>query len=113
MSLISQIFKTFVKTHLVDPNVLFHYPTSMKEADALFLSGLNSMFVNFPVEDVFIISNHVCISLVQKLDHTMAHGIDFHFLYDGDGNCKSCGINDYPAALELENRVRGYVRKNN
>ncbi len=84
MSLISQIFKTFVKPHWVDPNVLFHFPTSMKEADALLLSGLNSMFVNFPVEDVYIVNNHACISLVQKLDHSMALGIDFHFLSVND-----------------------------
>ncbi len=63
----------------------------MKEADALLLTGLNSMFVNFPIEDVYIINNHTCISLVQKLGHAMNHGIDFHFLFDGDGNCKRGG----------------------
>ncbi len=82
MSLISQIFKAFVKSHSVNPNELFHFPTSIKEADAFLLSGLNSVFVNFPVEDVYVINNHTFISLVQKLDHEMAHGIDFHFLYD-------------------------------
>ncbi len=70
------------------------------------------MIVNFPVEDVYIINNHSFISLVQKLDHAMAHGIDFHFLYDEDGNWKRGGINDYPAALELENRMKRYVREN-
>ncbi len=77
----------------------------MKEADALLLSGSNSMFVNFPIEDVYTINNHACISLIQKLDHAMAHGINFHFLYDSDGSCRKGGINIYPAALELENRV--------
>ncbi len=32
----------------------------------------------------------------------MAHGIDFHFLCDGDGNCGVGGINDYPAVIKLE-----------
>ncbi len=113
MSLISQIFKTFVEPHLVDFNALFHFPTSMKEADALILSGSNSMFVNFPVEDVYIINSYAHISLVQKLDHAMAHRIDFHFLYDDDVNWKRGGMNDYQAALELENRVKGFVRENN
>ncbi len=67
------------------------------------------MFVNFPIEDVYIINSHACISLVQKLVHVMAYGTDFHFLSDGDGNRKRGGINDYPAALELENRVKEYV----
>ncbi len=30
MGLMSQMFNTFVKPHLVDPNVSFHFPTSMK-----------------------------------------------------------------------------------
>ncbi len=85
----------------------------MKEADALLLTGLNSMFVNFPIEDVYITNNHACISLVQKLDPAKAYGIDFYFLSDGDENCNRGGINEYPAALELENRVKGYVMENN
>ncbi len=113
MSLVSQIFKTFVKPHSVNPNVLFCFPTTMKEADELLLSGLNSMFDNFPIKDIYTINNHACISLVQKLDHAMAHGIDFHFLNDGDGNQRKGGINDYPASLELENSVKGYVMENN
>ncbi len=52
-------------------------------------------------------------SLIQKLDHAMAHGINFHFLYDGDGNCGKGGINDYPADLELQNKVKGFVMENN
>ena len=39
MNLISQIFNTFVKPQSVNPNVSFHFPTTMKEADALLLSG--------------------------------------------------------------------------
>ncbi len=111
MSLISQIYNTFVKPHLVNTDVLFHFLTTMKEADALLLSGSNSMFVNFPVEDVYPINKHACISLIQKLDHAMAHGINFHFLNDGDGNCGKGGINNYPAALNLENRVKAYYGK--
>ncbi len=67
----------------------------------LLLSGLNSMFVNFPVEVVYTINNHTCISLIQRLDYAMAQGIDFRFLCDGDGTCGIGGINDYPAAFEL------------
>ncbi len=39
ISLISQIFKKFVKPHSVNSNVLFHFNTSMKEDDVLLLSG--------------------------------------------------------------------------
>ncbi len=80
MNLISQIFKTYVKPHSIDPNVLFHFPTTMTEANALLLSGSHSMHVNFPVQDIYIINKHAFISFVQKLDHAMAHGIDFHLL---------------------------------
>ncbi len=113
MSLISQIFNTFVKPHSVNTNALFHFSTTMKEADALLLSGSNSMFVNFPIEDIYTIDKHACISLIQNIDHAMAHGINFQFLNDGDGHCGKGGINDYPAALELENRVKAYVNENN
>ncbi len=88
MSLISQIFKTFVKPYFINSNVLFHFPTTMKEADVLLLCGSNSIFVNFPIEDVYTFNNHAYISLIQKLYHSMAHGIHFHFIYDGDGNCR-------------------------
>ncbi len=111
--MISQIFKTFVKPHSVNPDVPFHFPTTMREADALLLSDSNSMLVNFPIEDVYTINNHACISIIQKLDHALAHGINFHFLCDGDGNHGVGGINDYTAAIKLENRVKGYVMKNN
>ncbi len=108
-----QISKTFVKPHSIDLNILFHFPTTLKEADTLLLSGSNSMYANFPVEDVFTINKHACISLVQKLDHAIAHGIDFHILSDGDGNQGTGGINDYPTVLELEIRVKRYVMDNN
>ncbi len=85
----------------------------MKEADALLLSGSNSMYVNFPVEDMYTINKHACISLVQKRDHAMAHGFGFHFLSDSDGNQGTGGINNYPAAMELEDRVKRYVMDNN
>ncbi len=71
------------------------------------------MFVNFPIKDVYTINKHACISLIQKLDHALALGIDFHFLNDGDGNHGKGGINDYPIALELEKRVKAYVMENN
>ncbi len=51
--------------------------------------------------------------MIQKLNHALAHGIDFHFLNDGDGNYGKGGINDFPIALELENRVKQYVMENN
>ncbi len=113
MSLIPQIFKTFVKPHSVNPDFTFHFPSTMREADALLLSGSNSIFVNFLVEDVYTINNHACISLIQKLGHGMAHGIDFHFLYDADGNRWKGFINDYPAALESANRVKGLIMEDN
>ncbi len=71
------------------------------------------MFVNFHVEDVYTINNHACISFVQKLHHAMAHEINFHFLSYGDGYCMRGGINEYKAALELDNRVKGYMMENN
>ncbi len=110
--LISQIFKTFVKPHSIDPNVLFHFPTTMREADTLLLRGSNRMYVNFPVKDVYIINKHACISLVQKLDHSMAHGIDFLLSSNGDWNQGTEGINNYPAAIELQHMVKRYVRGN-
>ncbi len=96
MSYISQIFKTFVKPHLIDPNVLFHFSTTVKEADALLLSGSNSKCVKFPDKDVYIINKHACISDVQKLDHEIFKGIDFHVLSDRDKNQGTDGINSYP-----------------
>ncbi len=78
MKLISQIFKTLIKPHSIYPNASFHFPITMKKADTLLLSGSNSMYVNFPIEDIYTIN--VCISLVQKLDHAIDHHeIDFHF----------------------------------
>ncbi len=43
----------------------------------------------------------------------MAHVIEFYFLSNGDGNQGTRGINNYPAAIELEDRVRRYVIENN
>ncbi len=53
MILISQIFKTFIKPHSIYPNISFYFPTYMKEADALLLSGLNYMYSNIPIEDIY------------------------------------------------------------
>ncbi len=66
---------------------------------------------NSPVENINTINKHAFISLSKNLDNAMAHGMELNFLIDENGNQGSGGINDYPAARELEEWVRGYVKE--
>ncbi len=83
----------------------------MKEAKSFLLSGVNAIYRNLPVEDVTIIDKHACISLSQKLDYAMAHGIDYHFIFEENGISGNRGINNCLVAVELEEWVKEYVKK--
>ncbi len=80
MKLVGHIFKSFVKPMSINPHIKIHSLITMKEADSLLLSGVDSIYNNFPVENVTIIDKHAYISLSQKVDNTMAHGIKYHII---------------------------------
>ncbi len=109
MTLEGNIFKSFVKPTLMNPNINIYFPTTIKEADSFLLSRVNSMYQNFLVEDVSIVFRYACISLSQKLDHAMAHETNYHFIVDKNGNCGNGGMNNYPTSRQLEERLKRYV----
>lgn len=110
MNLIGHVFKSFVNPISIYASIKIHFPTTVRDADSKLLSGVHSSYRNFPVEDVYMINKHACISLSQKLDHAMAHGIEFHFLVDENRNHGIGGINNYPAARDLGESERIHAR---
>ena len=60
-------------------------PTNVREMRRLITEGQQSVLKNFPVQDVFEINGHACVSLEETLRLMLGHGATPLYAYEYDG----------------------------
>lgn len=84
-------------------------PTCPAEIRATFLSGRHSIYANLPDQNVIEINNHAVISIDEKIDHIMAHGIPILFIQDENNVRDRKGIHGSAAAGDKLDELRALV----
>ena len=78
------------------------FPSDINAARRLVLSGPNSILKNFPVQRVFEIPGHACVSLLETIRIAAGHGLKFNFLFDAKTKLRNeDGLNGTEAATDL------------
>ncbi len=63
-------------------NVHMSIPTTVADMKALITQGKHSIMKNFPVQEVFEIDNHACVSLIETIRIMAGHGAEYCFAVD-------------------------------
>ena len=88
-------------------HVRTRFPTSYNELRSAITKGANSILKNFPVQQVFEIGNHACVSLKETVLLMAGHGADYNFGIDGKtGERNNEGLNGTEAMTDLIEEVR-------
>ena len=97
-----------------DQSVETKFPSDDVECRNMLEEGHHSVYKNFPVPQVFEISDHACVSMKQVILISAGHGADFNFGYDAakrneDQNRE--GLNGTRAFKALVDEVRDHQQK--
>ena len=78
----SELFDVFEIRKHDTSNVHMSLPTTVADMKALITQGKHSIMKNFPVQEVFEIDNHACVSLIETIRIMAGHGAKFCFAVD-------------------------------
>ena len=88
-------------------NIIF--PQTSSEIRRYITDGRYSIMRNFPVQRVFMIGNHACVSLLETIRIMAAHRGGFEFAWDGTNQTRNnSGLNGSQAVDDL---VKDVVRE--
>ena len=93
------------------------FPRTGTDARRFFTDGTHSILKNFPVQEVFEVNNHACVSLKETILLAAGHCGGFDFAWDGRLGMKgpSDGLNRTRAVADLitdiEDAMREAIRK--
>ena len=72
----------------------------------MMMDGAHSIMKNFPVQRVFNIRNHACVSLLETILLVAGHGAEFNFAYNArTGSRNYDGLNGTEAVTDLTSDV--------
>jgi hypothetical protein len=91
------------------PDLATRIPTSANHLKAHITEGSHSMLKNFPVQQVFEIADHACVSLVETYRLMAGHGAEHHFGWDGQERNME-GLNGTKAMDDLIEEVNNSMK---
>ena len=105
-----KLFKLTDATMRRDVKITF--PSTRSEIRRFITDGRYSIMKNFPVQRVFTIDNHACVSLRETILIMAAHHGGFEFAHDGSTNTNNrSGLNGSQAVQDLQVDVLTQLRK--
>ena len=81
-----QYQNNFIKIYRVGSishhDVETRFPSDNNDIRTMMMDGAHSIMKNFPVQRVFNIRNHACVSLLETILLVAGHGAEFNFAYN-------------------------------
>ena len=95
-----------------DNGIDIRLPTSVQEMKEFITKGRDSIMKNFPVQEVFEIADHACVSLIETFHIMAGHGADYCFPLDGEARNRE-GLNGQKAMDDLIDEVKEAMKEAN
>ena len=113
-----QLHNNFMKIYKVDSishhDVETRFPSDNNDIRTMMMDGAHSIMKNFPVQRVFNIGNHACVSLKETIRLVAGHGAKFNFAYDArTGTMNYDGLNGTKAVEDLLKDVIQAMKEEN
>ena len=74
--------------------------------------GTHSILKSFPVQEIFEIADHACVSLIETFHIMAGHGADYCFPLDGEARNRE-GLNEQKAKDDLIDEVKEAMKEAN
>jgi hypothetical protein len=89
------------------------FPRTGKDARRFFTDGTHSILKNFPVQEVFEVNNHACVSLKETILLAAGHRGGFDFACDGRPGMEGSrdGLNGTRAVQDLVKDIEAAMRE--
>lgn len=90
-----------------------NFPRTRTDARRFFIDGAHSIMKNFPVQEVFEVNNHACVSLKETIMLAAGHRGGFNFAWDGRTGMEGSmdGLNGTRAVKDLVTDIEAAMRK--
>ena len=113
-----QYHNNFMKIYKVDStshhDVETRFPSDINDVRTMIMDGAHSIMKNFPVQRVFNIGNHACVSLLETILLAAGHGAKFNFAYDARTRTRNYdGLNGTEAVEDLMKDVIKAMKEEN
>jgi hypothetical protein len=92
------------------PSVKTRFPTTEKDLKKKITVGKASILKNFPVQEVFEIDGHACVSLIETIRLMAGHGAEYCFALDGKTRNKE-GLNGQKAMDKLIDEINDGMKR--
>ena len=90
------------------------FPSDINDVRTMMMDGAHSIMKNFPVQQVFNIRNHACVSLLETILLVAGHGAKFNFAYNArTGTRNYDGLNGTEAVEDLMKDVIKATKEEN